>query len=71
MAVRAKTDDYDTVFKKLLDRVFPGRELAPNITLSKAVTNRRNDLAHGSLTISAQEIIYLRAYANLINELYP
>ncbi|MCA1566128.1 MAG: hypothetical protein LC803_10920 [Acidobacteria bacterium] len=71
MAVREKTGDYDTAFKKLLDRVFPGRELAPNITLSKAVTNRRNDLAHGSLTISGQEIIYLRACANLINELYP
>lgn len=72
MAVRAKTNaTKKDNFYDLLDRVFPGRELAPNLSLSRAITKLRNNLAHGSLTITGQEWVYLRACAELINELYP
>jgi hypothetical protein len=72
MAVRAKTNaTKKDSFYDLLDRVFPGRELAPNLSLSRAITKLRNNLAHGSPTITGQEWIYLRACAELINELYP
>jgi hypothetical protein len=72
MAVRTKTNaTKKDNFYDLLDRVFPGRELAPNLSLSKAITKLRNDRAHGSSAISGQEVAYLRACAELINELYP
>jgi hypothetical protein len=70
MAVKAKTGDNKTAFKIQLDKVFGGRELAPGLSLSKAIPYLRNELAHGSSTIHGQELSYLRMCAELINELY-
>jgi hypothetical protein len=46
MAVRKKTNATKRDnFYDLLDRVFPGRILAPTVTLRKGITKLRNDLA--------------------------
>lgn len=76
MAVRIKTNAKKRAsFYALLDRVFPGRELASNfappVPLSKVVTKLRNDLAHGSSTMHGQGVNTLGFCAELINELYP
>jgi hypothetical protein len=72
MAVRTKTSaTKKDNFYDLLDRVFLGREFAPNLSLSRAITKIRNNLAHGSPTITGQEWLHVRACAELINELYP
>lgn len=76
MAVRMKTNAKKRdSFYDLLDRVFPGRELASNfappVPLSKVVTKLRNDLAHGSSTMHGQGVNTLGFCAELINELYP
>jgi hypothetical protein len=71
MAVREKTGDRRTVFKKLLDQVFKGRQFAAGVSLSTVVTKLRNDLAHGSSTMHGQGISSLRFCAALINELFP
>jgi hypothetical protein len=72
MAVRRKTNARKRdSFYDLLDRVFPGRVLAPTVTLRKAITKLRNDLAHGSPTMHGQGVDTLRFCAGLINELYP
>ncbi len=72
MAVRLKTSaTKKDNFYALLDGVFPGRKLDPTLSLSKAVTKLRNDLAHGSSTMHGQGLSTLRFCADLINELYP
>jgi len=71
MAVRDKTGDDKTAFKKLLDKLFKGRELAPEVSLAKAISWLRNELAHGSTMLTGQGISFLRACSELINELYP
>ena len=76
MAVRIKTNATKREnFYDLLDRVFPGRELAstfaPAVPLSKVVTKIRNDLAHGSSMMHGQGVNTLGFCAELINELYP
>jgi hypothetical protein len=71
MAVRAKTGEQETPFKNLLEKLFPGRELAPGITLGKAITYFRNELAHGSTMITGQGLMFLCRCSELINELYP
>lgn len=72
MAVRIKTNaTKDNNFYDLLEKVFPGRELAPGISLRKAITKMRNDLAHGSSMMHGQGISGLRFCADLINELFP
>lgn len=76
MAVRIKTNATKRDnFYDLLDRVFPGRELAlvwaPAVPLSKVVTKLRNDLAHGSSAMNGQGVNTLGFCAELINELYP
>lgn len=55
----------------LLGKVFPGRELAPRVSLSRVVTKLSNNLAHGSSTMHGQGISSLRLCAGLINELFP
>lgn len=54
MAARAKSGETETPFKNLPDKLFPDRELAPGISLSKAVTYFRNELAHGSTMLTGQ-----------------
>ncbi len=71
MAVRAKTGDAKDSFKNLLEKLFPGRELAPGLSLGKVITYFRNDLAHGSTMIMGQSIMFLEGCSELINELYP
>jgi len=72
MAVRKKTNaTKNNNFYDQLDRVFPGRELAPTLTLRKGITKLRNDLAHGSSTMHGQGVSTLCFCADLINELYP
>lgn len=71
MAAREKTGEDGTAFKNLLDKLFKGRQLAPEISLAKGVSWLRNELAHGSTMLSGQGIAYLRVCAELINELYP
>jgi hypothetical protein len=72
MAVRIKANakKRDNFFD-LLGRAFPDRELAPTVSLSKAITKLRNDLAHGSSTLYGQGLGVLRMRVDLINELYP
>lgn len=71
MAARAKTGEAKTPFKNLLEKLFPGRELAPGVTIGKAVTYFRNELAHGSTMMTGQSVMFLQHCAELINELYP
>jgi hypothetical protein len=71
MAARAKSDEAETPFKNLLDKLFPGRELTPGISLGKAVTYFRNELAHGSTMLTGQSVVFLQRCSELINELYP
>lgn len=71
MAARAKSGEAETPFKNLLDKLFPGRELAPGISLGKAVTYFRNELAHGSTMLTGQSVMFLQRCSELINELYP
>jgi hypothetical protein len=71
MAARAKSGEQETPFKNLLDKLFPGRELAPGISLGKAVTYFRNEFAHGSTMLTGQGLVFLRRCSELINELYP
>jgi hypothetical protein len=76
MAVRIKTNAKKRDrFYDLIDRVFPGRELAPTfaptVPLSEVVTKLRNDLAHGSSMMHGQGVNTLGFCAELINELYP
>ena len=71
MAAREKTGEAETPFKNLLEKLFPGRELASSISLGKAVTYFRNELAHGSTMITGQSAMFLRGCAELINEMYP
>lgn len=72
MAVRMKTNASEKDnFYDLLGRVFPGRKLSTTLSLSKAITKRRNDLAHGSSTMHGQGVSTLSFCAELINELYP
>ncbi len=71
MAARAKKGEPETSFKNLLEKLFPGRELAPGVSLGKAVTYFRNELAHGSTMIMGQSIMFLERCSELINELYP
>ena len=71
MAAKAKSGEPETPFKNLLDKLFPGRELALGITLGKAVTYFRNEFAHGSTMLTGQGVMFLRRCSELINELYP
>jgi hypothetical protein len=72
MAVRTKTGvGVKGNFKDLLEKVFQGRELTTGLRLSTVIAKLRNDRAHGSSAVSGHEIAYLRACAELINELYP
>jgi hypothetical protein len=71
MAARAKSGEPETPFKNLLEKLFPGRELAPGISLGKAVTYFRNEFAHGSTMLTGQGVMFLRRCSELINELYP
>jgi hypothetical protein len=71
MAVRAKTGEGETPFKNLLEKLFPGSELAPGISLGKAITYFRNELAHGSPMLTGQSVMFLHRCSELINELYP
>lgn len=63
--------DEQTAFKNLLDKVLKGRELTPGLSLSTIIAKLRNERAHGSSTISGQELVYVSACADLINEMYP
>jgi hypothetical protein len=71
MALRDKTADRKTSFNKLLGKVFKNRRLAKGLSLAKAISKLRNDLAHGSETIHGQGLEYLSMCSELINELYP
>lgn len=75
MAVKEKSGDKKSSFKRQLDKLFQGRQLssgfAPAIDLSKAMSWLRNDLAHGSTTLHGQGLPLLRTCADLINELFP
>jgi hypothetical protein len=71
MAARRKTGDDKTAFKNLLDKLFPGRQLAPDLSLAKAVSTIRNELAHGSTMLSGQGLGFVRMCSELINELFP
>lgn len=71
MAARAKTGNRKKPFKKLLDQLFPDRELAPGITLGEPVTYFRNKFAHGSSMVTGQGLMFVSRCAELINELYP
>jgi hypothetical protein len=70
MAVRAKSGEPETPFKNLLEKLFPGRELAPGISLGKVVTYFRNEFAHGSTMLTGQGLMFLHRCSELINELY-
>lgn len=70
MSVRQKTGDDKTAFKNLLDKLFPGRQIAPDISLSKAVSTTRNELAHGSTMLTGQGLGFVQLCAELINELF-
>jgi hypothetical protein len=71
MAARAKTGDDQTAFKNLLDKLFKGRNLMPEVSLAKVLASHRNKLAHGSTMISGQGFGFVGGCAELINELYP
>jgi hypothetical protein len=71
MAAREKSGEPETPFKNLLEKLFPGREFAPGISLGKAVTHFRNEFAHGSNMLMGQGLMFLRRCSELINELYP
>ncbi len=71
MAARRKTGDDKTAFKNLLDKLFPGRQLAPDLSLAKAVSTIRNELAYGSTMLSGQGLGFVRMCSELINELFP
>jgi hypothetical protein len=71
MAARQKTGDDKTAFKNLLDKLFPGRQLAPDRSLAKAVSTIRNELAHGSTMLSGQGLGFVHMCSELINELFP
>lgn len=71
MAARAKSGEPETPFKNLIEKLFPGRELAPGISLGKAVTYFRNEFAHGSNMLTGQGLMFLRRCSELIKELYP
>lgn len=71
MAARAKTGESETPFKNLLEKLFPGSEFAPGISLGKAITYFRNELAHGSSMLTGQSVMFLHRCSELINELYP
>lgn len=74
MAVKEKTGDRETSFKKQLDTVFKGRKLSggmgPPIDLSVVISKLRNDLAHGSPTTHGLGLMFVDRCAALINELY-
>jgi hypothetical protein len=70
MATRQKIGDDKTALKNLLDKLFPGRQLAPGVDLSKAIATVRNDLAHGSTMMTGRGIAFLRLCAELINKLF-
>jgi len=70
MAARKKTGEDETAFKNLLDKLFQGRQLAPDLSLAKAVSTHRNKLAHGSTMLTGQGIGFVRECAELINELF-
>lgn len=75
MAVKEKTGDKKSSFKKQLDNLFSSRQFssgfAPPVDLAKAISWLRNDLAHGSTTLHGQGLTLLRTCAGLINELFP
>jgi hypothetical protein len=71
MAARSKSGETETPFKNLLEKLFPGRELAPGVSLGKAVTYFRNEFAHGSTMLTGQGLMFLRRCSDLINEMYP
>lgn len=71
MSVRIKTGDDKTAFKNLLDKLFPGQQLAPDLSLAKAASAIRNTLAHGSTMMTGQGLGIVRWCAELINELFP
>lgn len=74
MALRTKTANRKTPFKRLIDSVFNHRKLTsglgPPLDLSIALSRMRNDLAHGSATMHGQGIAVLQTCAELINELF-
>jgi predicted ATPase len=71
MAVKDKTPNKEMSFYQRLNKVFKNRQLAGGISLAKALSKLRNDLAHGSATIHGQGLEYLNLCSQLINELYP
>lgn len=71
MAVRDKTTNKDMSFYQRLNKVFKNRQLGGGLSLAKALSKLRNDLAHGSATIHGQGLEYLSLCSELINELYP
>lgn len=74
MAVKEKTGNRKTSFRKQLDKVFEGRKLSggmgPPIDLSIVISKLRNDLAHGSPTTHGLGLMFVDRCAALINELY-
>jgi hypothetical protein len=70
MAARNKTGEDKTAFKNLLDKLFQGRQFAPELSLAKAVSNFRNEFAHGSIMRSGQGLFFVRMCSEWINELF-
>jgi hypothetical protein len=70
MAARNKTGEDETAFKNLLDKLFQGRQLAPDLSLAKAVSKLRNEFAHGSTMRTGQGLSFMRMCAELINEMF-
>lgn len=70
MAVRNKIANKEMSFNHRLKKVFKNRKIAEGLSLAKAISKLRNDLAHGSETIHGQGLEYLSMCSELINELY-
>lgn len=74
MALKQKTGKPRIKLKKTLERVYKSRQLAsgigPPVALSEAISQMRNDLAHGKSTMHGQGVAVLAMCAELINELF-
>lgn len=71
IAMRDKTANKKMSFYQRLDKVFKNRQLAGGLSLAKALSKLRNDLAHGSATIHGQGLEFLHLCSELINERLP
>lgn len=75
LALKHKTGKSRVKFKKTLDQVFQGRVLTspvgPPMKMAKAISDLRNDLAHGTTTMHGQSITVIATCGELINELFP